>query len=249
MIRRLAMSGLGLVLLASATVALAETKQDPKAPAKPALTAEEQAALQQMKDLDKRLRIARLELALAEAKEAPEREIATKAEGVYRLQGEMHAFRVKHPGIGRLARQERGQWRGGREARGGGRGWGRGAGMGRGGRHGMGGRGGGMGRGGRRGMGGRGGGMAGPWAGEGRGREMGWQMEAGQGCPFAGQGMGHGEDRGMGFGQGRGMGRGGMRGMGGGRGMGRRWRQGAEPAPVAPAAPEAEPTPEATPAK
>jgi len=223
-----------LVLLASATVALAETKQDPKAPAKPALTAKEQAALQQMKDLDKRLRIARLELALAEAKEAPEREIATKAEGVYRLQGEMHAFRVKHPGIGRLARQERGQWRGGREARGGGRGWGRGAGMGRGGRHGMG---------------GRGGGMAGPWAGEGRGRGMGWQMEAGQGCPFAGQGMGHGQGRGMGLERGRGTGRGGMRGMGGGRGMGRHWRQGAEPAPVAPAAPEAEPTPEATPAK
>lgn len=220
MIRRLAMSGLGVVLLASATVALAETKQDPKAPAKPALTAEEQAELQQMEDLDKRLRIARLELALAEAKEAPEKEIATKAEGVYRLQGEMHAFRVKHPGIGRLMRQE-------------GHRWGGGPGMGRGGRHGMGERGGGMGRGGRHGMGGRGGGMAAPWAGEGRGR-----------------GMGHGQGRGMGLERDRSMGRGGgMRGRGGGRGMGRRWQQEVEPAPPVPVAPEAEPALEAPPAK
>jgi hypothetical protein len=239
MIRRLAMSGLAAVLLASATAALAETKQDPKAPAKPALTAEEQAALQQIKDLDKRLRIARLELALAEAKEAPEREIATKAEEMYRLQGEMHAFRVKHPGMGRLMRQERHRW-GGRGAGGEGRAWGGGADMGRGGRHGMG---------------GRGGGMAGPWAREGHGRGMGRQMGSGlgQGCPFADQGMGFGRGRGMGRGRGGamgfGQGRGGMRGMGGGRGMGRRWQHEEQPVLPPQDLPEPQPAPEDQPAK
>jgi len=242
MIRRLALCGLGAVLLASATVALAETKQETKAPEKPALTAEQQAAVEQMKDLHKRLRIARLELALAEAKEAPEREIAKKAEDVYRLQGQMHAFRVRHPGIGRLMRQERGEWRGGR---GGGEGRGRrgGHGMGRGGRHAMGG------RGGRRGMGGRGGGMGGLWGGEGRGRGMGWQMGTGPECAVAGQGRGYGQGRGMRSGHGRGMGRGGLRGTGRARGMGRRWQQGAEVASPTPDTLEAQPAPEAPPAK
>lgn len=227
------------MLLASAAAGLAQTKEG-QAPDRPALTAEEQAAVKEFGELHKRLRIARLELALAEAKEAPEQEIATKAEDVYRLQGEMHAFRVKHPGIGRLARREGAGWREGRGR--GESGWGRGQGMGRGGRHGMGGRGGGMRPEGRRGMRGQGGGMGGPWAGERRGRGMGRQMQGG--CPFAEQGRGYGQGRGMGPGQGRGMGRGAMRGTAGGRGMGHRWQRGAGPATPAPDLPEPPPAPD-----
>ncbi len=219
--RRLLLGVLGAVLLASVTVALAETKETPKPPVAPALTAEQKATLQQMKDLHKRLRIARLELALAEAKEAPEREIAGKAEDMYRLQGEMHAFRAKHPEVGRLTRHARGQ--GGEQGMGPGCGCG-----GRGGEMGMS----------RRGMGGHGRGM---------GRHM--SPGAGQCCPFAEKGMGAdccpgvGPERGgmMGSGQGRGMGHGDKREM---RGMGPRSRDQVAPAPNAPKGPEDESAPE-----
>ncbi len=101
------------------------------------LTPEQKALLEQAKDLRKQIRIARLELLLAEAKDAPEGEIAARAEHLYALLGRQHAFQVKHRALFRELRGRMGRrWRHGRgEAvapgrRGAGRGIGRGAGMG-----------------------------------------------------------------------------------------------------------------------
>ncbi len=152
------------------------------------LTPEQKALLEQAKDLRKQIRIARLELLLAEAKDAPEGEIAARAEHLYALLGRQHAFQVKHRALFRELRGRMGRrWRHGRgEAvapgrRGAGRGIGRGAGMGR---HGMRGR-------------GRG-------RGAGAGAGMGWM----QGQGLREQGRGRGMGGGMGRGRGAGMQRG-----------------------------------------
>ena len=172
--KRIWMSIMFVLLMAAGAACYAQakeqTREQAKEPRKPELTEEDKAALRQSQDLQKALKIARLELALAEAKEAPQREIAGKAESVYRLQGELHALLVKHPVVARH------QWR-----EGAGRQWRRGQGWGRG--EGRGSAHEGMGRHGRRGM-GRGGGMD-HGMGMGRGRGM-------------GQGMGMGQGRGMG---------------------------------------------------
>jgi hypothetical protein len=97
------------------------------------LTEDEKAFLERARQLRKDQQIARLELALAEAKEAPERDIAAKAEQLYRLQGEQRAFMAKHRELARGLRQHMAQnrWQH-RRGMGGGRhqGWG-GPGMGR----------------------------------------------------------------------------------------------------------------------
>lgn len=163
-----------LALLASLAVGTTE-KPAPAAADRPAvekkLSPEQEASLAQLNDLRKQLRIAKLELRLLEAKEAPEKEIAAKAEQVYRLQGQLHAFVAKHRELGGL--------RTGR---------GRGLGAGPGGRMGLG-RGLGMGRG-LRGQGmGRSRGMMGQGMGPGRG--LGARGERGMGM---GQGMGRGQE-------------------------------------------------------
>ncbi len=102
---------------------------------RPELTAEQQAALERGKILEKELKIARLELALLEAKDATEEDIALKAEDVYRLQGRLHALRVKNPEVAReLRRYHRREARKLGRGRGdawGGPGWGRGRRLGR----------------------------------------------------------------------------------------------------------------------
>ena len=164
----------------------------------PELTADERAVVEQARALQKDIRIARLELALAEAKEAPESEIAGKAENVYRLQGKAHALRAKHRELfGKLQRQ--------RARRGPGMGFGRGQQMGPQGRR----VGPGMGHGMRRGM------------GQGVGPQMGHGMRRGMG-PGVGaelgrrmrEGMGPGMPGGMGEAMGPQMGRGMRQGMG-----------------------------------
>jgi len=151
----------------------------------PELTPDEQAVVDQAQDLRKQVEINRLELRLLELKDAPEQDIAERAEQGYRLQGRLHALRVKHQDVlakvwqhGGRRVWRHGRGRGDRFAGGGpgmrahrGRGMhGAGPGMGRGGR--------GMGRGGR--------GM-GPQQGMGRGgRGMGLQQGTGRG----GHGMG-----------------------------------------------------------
>lgn len=99
------------------------------------LTPEEQAFLDRTNELRKEIKITNLELALLEAKDAPEGEIATKAEQLYRLQGQAYALRAKNRDLARkLWRHERGD----RHRLGMGRGMGRrthrgmGSGMGRG---------------------------------------------------------------------------------------------------------------------
>jgi len=137
------------------------------------LTAEDEAVLRQAQDLAKELEISRLELRLAELKDAPQDEIAERATRMYRLRGELHALRVKNPilaeyrlrgygqhrmGLGR--RGEHGEAWGGGRGRHGMRGMGSGRGMGRGMGHGMGHK-----------------GMIGPGMGMGRGRGMGLHDE------------------------------------------------------------------------
>jgi len=161
------------LLALAATTVMAQVKGAPARDAAPALTAEQQAVITEAKDLHKQIQIAQLELRLAELKGAPEKDIAAKAEDVYRLRGTLHALIAKHPEI---APAVRGQGR--RGGRGGGIGGGRG--MGRMGRGGGMGRGPGMGRGG-----GMGRGMDQAWDG-GRGMGRGWRG----GGPGAGQGQG-----------------------------------------------------------
>lgn len=196
-------------------------------------TPEQQAFLDQAKELRKQVRIARLELQLAEAKEAPEREIAQKAEGLYSLLGKEHAFRVKNREVAQQLRQRtRQEWRErrGRGAqdelglgRGRGRGGGLGAGPGRGGRQGRG-----MGRGGR---------------GFGRGRGAGMGLMPGAGGEQPGMGRrGEGRGRDMGGGRGMGRGRGGADWKTGGPGPGGREAYAEQTPPVA--EPEASPAEE-----
>jgi len=145
-------------LAVAVTVAAAGRAERP-APTAPELTPEQKALVTEAKDLAKQIRIAQLELALAEAKDEPEGRIAEKAENLYRLRGKLHALSVKHPEVARALVQERGG-RGWRGLRGPGGGRGRRGGLGMMGRGGM--RGLGMGRGPGRGMGlgrGRGQGM------------------------------------------------------------------------------------------
>lgn len=149
------------------------------------LTPEQQALVTQASDLGKQVRIAQLELRLAEAKEASESEIAAKAENVYRLRAKLHALAVKHPELG-LRGAGRGEDHGWRHGRGGGRGGGRGCGgpaMGR----------------------GQGEGHA--WSGAGMGRGRGEGRAWGGPAMGGGRGMGHGPGSGWG-GRGESMGRG-----------------------------------------
>jgi len=204
---------IGILAISAAVLAAGQADRPIPAAAKGEraiqFTPEQQAFLDQAKELRKQALIARLELQLAEAKEAPEREIAQKAERLYSLLGEEHAFRVKNREVAQQLRQGRRERRG-RGAQdelglGGGRGRGGelGAGPGRGGRQGRG-----MGHGGR---------------GFGRGRGGGMGLMPGPGGEQPGPGMGWGG------------GRGGGRAMGGRSGMGRRHgeagRQGAGPGP------------------
>lgn len=194
--------------LAAVVLLAASASAQPPAPSldrpdRPPLSAEDEAVLERAEDLAQELQIARLELALAEAKDLDESQIADRAEQMYRLQGEFHALGAKHP---RLLLN---RWREGVD-----RGMGRGPGMGR---RGMGPAG--MGRG--PGMGLRG---MGPVMGRGRGLgrahhgAVGPRMGRGRGLGME-PGMRRGHDFGMGQRMGRGFGMG--RGMGPGHGMGR----------------------------
>ena len=187
--KRTVIAAMTAVLLVAAVGMVLAQEALPEGRAAPKLTADELAVLEQANDLQKQLEISRLELRLAELKDAPQGEIADRATRMYRLQGELHALRVKHPAVARYQWRERAQERWGRgrgRRRGGGPAWGQG-GMGGHGRHGMG-----------RGRGHGGGGWGqGPGMGRGRGR----------------RGGGRGAEPGMGFGRGRGMGRHGGRGM------------------------------------
>ncbi len=106
-------------------------------PEKLDFTPEEQAFLDRTKELRKETQITRLELALLEAKDAREGEIAAKAEQLYRLRGRLYALRAKNRDmVQKLWRHGmRHQWRQEREAR---HRWGMGRGMGRGIHQGMG---------------------------------------------------------------------------------------------------------------
>ncbi|HUU54119.1 MAG TPA: hypothetical protein VMY87_04295 [Armatimonadota bacterium] len=188
--KRLSMCmAMALLLVAAAGIAFAQQEARPPEASTPQLTADELAVLKQAGDLQKQLEISRLELRLAELKDASQAEIAERATQMYRLRGELHALRVKHPVIAQYQWRERGRHRWGRgrgRGRGGGPAWGEG-GMGGGGRHGMG-------RG--RGHGGYGWGE-GPGMGRGRGHRGGaWE---------AAPGMDVGPERGMGRGGSRGM--------------------------------------------
>ncbi len=169
------------------------------------LTEDEAVVFKRAQELQKELEIARLELALAQARDLPESEIAKRAEQMYRLQGSLYALHAKNPELARKVweyRQEH-RWRH-REHMG----RGHGPGMGRGRGHGP------------RGMGRGGGGEAwgmGPGMGRGRGHR-GQRMGPGMG-PDMGPGMGLGRGPGHG-GMGRGPGHGGM-GLGPGMGRGR----------------------------
>jgi len=147
-------------LALAATTLMAQAPERPLPEERPRLTAEQQALVTEAKGLRKQIHIARLELALAEAKEAPEKEIAAKAEHLYRLRGRLHAMMVKHPELRALAGSPRAGWR-----------QGRGCGLG------MQGQGPGMGRGGKRwGMHGAGPGMGRGWqGGPGPGMGQGWR--------------------------------------------------------------------------
>lgn len=198
-----------VLLIAVVGVAFAQEAQ-PERRAAAELTADELAVLEQANDLQKQLEISRLELRISELKDAPQGEIADRAAHMYRLQGELHALRVKHPAVAKhqrreQARERRGRgfgraqgegqaWGQGRRARGQGQGMGRGRGQGAAGW----GQGQGMGR-------GRGHGRGGWDRGPGMGRAHGGEWHEG------GPGMGRGGGRGMGPGGGSGMGHGGGR--------------------------------------
>ena len=209
---------LAALLVCGMMAAMAQgTDRPAQRPKAPELTAEQKALLDDVQELRKQIRIAELELALLEVKDAPEGQIAAKAEDLYRVRGQMYALRAKHPELaGRLHGQRM------RHA------WGRGRGLGLGhggdqpgmGRH----RGGGMGRGMGRGMGpGMGPGMGG---GMGRGRRDGSGRGMGEGLGLRGPGAGRGVGNGQGLGleeQGMDLGMGPE--MGPGRGMGMRMRE------------------------
>ncbi len=189
-----------VVLLACVvTAAAAEERAIPRSGVQmPELTPDEQAVVDQAQDLRKQVEINRLELRLLELKDAPEQDIAERAEQSYRLQGRLHALRVKHHDVLAKVWQHgaRRAWRHGRGR--GDRFAGDGPGM----------------------TAHRGRGMHGAGRGMGRGgRGMGLQQGMGHGGRGMGlqQGMGRG-GRGMDLQQG--MGRGG-RGMGLQQGMGR----------------------------
>jgi hypothetical protein len=229
---------LALVGLATASAALAapelERPAATDAPAVDKLSPQEQAAVEELRGLWQQAHIANLELRLAEAKGAPERDIAAKQKAVEEARERMRQWRADHPGLGRQLRL--------------GRHGGRGMGMrgGRGLRH----HGGGMGM-----RGGRGtspGGGMGMRGGRGMGPDGGMGMRGGRGM---------GPDGGIGMRGGRGMGPGGGMGMRGGRGMrgmmgeergrGMRLRQ-RDPSQcpylqTAPSAPAEEPKPETQP--
>jgi hypothetical protein len=181
---------LALAGLATASVALAapELKRPAvtDAAAVDKLSPQDQAAVEELRGLWKQAHIASLELRLAEAKGAPESEIAAKQKAVEEARDRMRQWRADHPGLGRELRQGmrggRGMgMRGGPRHRGGGMGMRGGRGMGPGGGMGMrGGRG--MGPGG--GMGMRGGrGMRG-MMGDGRGRGMRLRQRDPSQCPY-----------------------------------------------------------------
>jgi len=197
----------------------------------PQLTPEQQAFVDQEKELRKQILIARLELQLAEAKEAPQREIADKAERFYSLMGTQHAFLAKNREVAeqvrQRARQERQRRRGlGADGQPGlQRGPGRGTGQ---------------------------GGRGGPGFGGERGRRHGMGRGGGAGMGWGLSDQGRGEGRGMG-GR-RGMGGKGEVGAGRGRGWhGRQWETSPEQAPpgaeVQPDMLPAQPTPEYPPAE
>jgi hypothetical protein len=187
------------LVAAAGSVALAQTEAAPIEERPLQLTEDEAAALRRAQDLQKELEIARLEVALAQAKDLPEGEIASRAEQMYRLQGRLYALHAKSPELARKVRRHQRQQRW-LHREGMGRGHGRGMGRGRGhGRRGMG-----------RGRGHEAWGM-GPGMGRGRGHR-------GHGfAPGVGRGRGHGPGAMRGRGMGRGRGRGGP-GMGLGRG-------------------------------
>ena len=192
-----------LIALATGLAAAHPGERAEQADRTPQLTAEETAALEQVRDLRQEIHINQLELQLLVAREASEDAIAAQAENMYRLQGRMYAVVATTPALKDSLQQARHRlaWRHGQ---------GQGQGLGR----------------------GHGGGM-GPGMGRGRGLGMGARGEFGMGrghgmscddeCSM--HGMGHGEGQGMGRGQGlghgQGMGRGQGQGLGHGQGMGR----------------------------
>ncbi len=123
-------SACGLTAVWLSTAAAQQPPRQRPRVERPQLTAEQEAVLERGKALQKELRIARLELALLEAKDATEEDIALKAEDVYKLQGRLHALRVKNPEVAReLRRYHRREARKLGRGRGdawGGPGWGRG---------------------------------------------------------------------------------------------------------------------------
>lgn len=181
-----------LIALATGLAAAQPGERAEQADRTPQLTAEQTAALEQVRELRREIDINQLELQLLVAREASEDAIAAQAENLYRLQGRMYAVVATTPALrdSLLQARHRRAWRHGQ---------GQGQGIGRGG-HG-GGMGAGMGR-------GRGLGM-------GRGHGMGF--DGGRGM----HGMGHGQVQGMGRGQGQGLGHGQGMGRGRGEGRGR----------------------------
>ncbi len=100
---------LALAGLATASVALAAPQLGrpavTDASRQATLTPQDEAAVQQLKDLWKQARIARLELRLAEAKGAPESEVAAKQKAVEEARGRMRQWRADHPELAQQLRQ------------------------------------------------------------------------------------------------------------------------------------------------
>ena len=198
-----------LIALATGLAAAHPGERAEQADRTPQLTAEETAALEQVRDLRQEIYINQLELQLLVAREASEDAIAAQAENMYRLQGRMYAVVATTPALRDRLQQARHRraWRHGQgEGMGGGLGPGVGPGMGR----------------------GRGAGMgAGRGLGMGRGHGMGLDGGRGMDRHRMRRGQGQGIGGGWGFGPGAGMeagpgeGRGGGQGMGRGRGEGR----------------------------
>ena len=109
--KRTVIAAMTVVLLVAAVGMVLAQEALPEGRAAPKLTADELAVLEQANDLQKQLEISRLELRLAELKDAPQGEIADRATRMYRLQGELHALRVKHPAVARYQWRERAQER------------------------------------------------------------------------------------------------------------------------------------------
>jgi len=89
------MVGVVVAALAAGAVVAAPRLGDAPAGRGPAaaLTAEQEAAVEEARELARQLEVARLELRLLELRQAPEAEIAAKAEDVFRLQGRLYALR------------------------------------------------------------------------------------------------------------------------------------------------------------